>query len=608
MASINDIVNIDSRKGDIAAGGGDAGALNIETKPLETLGLYQNYYNNTVYNQTVKDRDTKLSEIAKVSAIDANNLFGKDKDFLVSKLNNLRDFATQYAKNPNLTIDDQLKWQTALSDVNNDYLSGKQRALSYQSQLNDLNTNHSGEEKDILLKELNDKFANTDITTPISTGTGYKPVAVNVPPPSTIEGNTLLNGANQVVDAKWKVYNPLANAAMASSTVLGINSLSDGLKGTEAALQSTSSGTAQMWSGMTDSFNSVLTGKNVDGTYKYFDANGAFQLDKFKTDNAGNTAIMQPFNSLMGLNAYSQQKKQELAQGLYSDKGIQYKAPSNLTQDMFDAGIVNFSPNGIKPEQLVQAGMYQHYLGDTVNKEYKKTGLGIEQQQADATTMNAKTNAGRLGLEWKKFDFDKDKWASTQTGTEEMKSGALERAKRIYGDLSKLADKNGTISPDKVRQLNTEQLKYLGSEQTVESNAGVKSSVYVPLNFKDKDGVNLETAIQLVNGEIKIIRPIGKSTTLERTSSGGYAGNWDNSRSTNITNTATNILNEQLKTAGSKELNSYAPIDYAGSDGSSTKEIPTTTTSTKTVTEDVLMKGAKMYKMTLADYKKSIGL
>lgn len=408
MATINDIVNLDSRRGDVAAGGGDAGAFQVDTRPLQTLGLYTNLYNKTLYEQTVQDRDTKLAQVAKLSDIDANNLFGKDKEYLVKKLNNLRDFATQYAKNPNLTIDDQLKWQTALSDVNNDYLSGKQRALSYQTQLNDLNTSHSGQEKEILLKELNDKFNNTDISTPISTGTGYKPVSVELPAPATLTFNTLKNGANEMVDVKSTVYNPMANAALASASVLGVSSLAKGLTGTEAELQQTANGEAQHWAGMTDAFNSVLTAKDANGGYKYFDANGQFLADKFKTENAANTAIMQPYNALVNLNTYSTQKKQEIANGIYTDKGISYKAPETLTPEMFDAGIVNFTPNGISKEQLAQGGMFQKYVGDQNVKTFKETGLGIAQQNADTARMNARTNQGELQQKKEEFKYKKE--------------------------------------------------------------------------------------------------------------------------------------------------------------------------------------------------------
>lgn len=392
MATINDIVNLDNYKGDVAAGGGDAGAFNIDTRPLQQLGLYTNFYNKTVYDQTIQDRDKKIKEISAIADIDLNNLYGKDKELITKNLANLTAFATEYAKNPNITVQDQLKWQTALGTVQNDYMSGKQRSLAYHAQLNDINTNHSGAEKDILTNELNEKFNSTDISTPISTGTGYKPVAVDVPPPQTIEGNNLLNMANSIVDAKWSVYNPSSNAALASSTVLGLNNLRTGLTGTSANLQDIANGAAQQWAGMTNAFNATITAKNVDGTYKYFDAQGNFDANKFQTENASNTAVMQPYNALVNLNQYSTQKKNEVAQGVYSDKGITYKAPPNLTPNMFDAGIINFSPDGITPDQLVQAGMFQKYVGDRVVKTFKETGLGISQQ-------NANTATGRLNEE-----------------------------------------------------------------------------------------------------------------------------------------------------------------------------------------------------------------
>lgn len=408
MATINDIVNLDSRKGDVAAGGGDAGAFQIDTRPLETLGLYTNLYNQTLYRQTVQDKDEKIKELAKISDIDANNLVGKDKDYLVKKLNNLRQFAVEYAKNPNLTIDDQLKWQTALSDVKNDYDSGKQRALVYHTRLDSINTNDFGDPQKIKLKELNDEFQNTDITTQLSTGTGYKPVSVDLPAPATLTFNTLKNGANEVVDVKSTVYNPKANAAIASAGVLGVGSLFKGLTGTEADLQATANGEAQHWAGMVDAFNSVLTAKNSDGAYKYFDANGQFLSDKFKTDNAANTAIMQPYNALVNLNTYSTQKKQEIANGVYTDKGVSYQAPANLTPDMFDAGIVKFTPDGVSKEQLAQGGMFQKYLGDQNVKTFKETGLGIQQQNADTARMNARTNQAELGLKREEFKYKKE--------------------------------------------------------------------------------------------------------------------------------------------------------------------------------------------------------
>lgn len=571
MATINDIVNLDNYKGDVAAGGGDAGAFNIDTRPLQQLGLYTNFYNKTVYDQTIQDRDQKIKEISAVADIDLNNLQGKDKELITKNLANLTAFATEYAKNPNITVQDQLKWQTALGTVQNDYMSGKQRSLAYHAQLNDINSNHSGAEKDILTNELNEKFNSTDISTPISTGTGYKPVAVDVPPPQTIEGNNLLNMANSIVDAKWSVYNPSSNAALASSTVLGLNNLRTGLTGTSANLQDIANGAAQQWAGMTNAFNATITAKNVDGTYKYFDAQGNFDANKFQTENASNTAVMQPYNALVNLNQYSTQKKNEVAQGVYSDKGITYKAPPSLTPNMFDAGIINFSPDGITPDQLVQAGMFQKYVGDRVIKTFKETGLGISQQNANTARQNADTNSGELALKREQFKYQKehpnaDKPAKADTTLETpaiLFGNHVARLKKIFSN-----PKNETeiVSVNAIDKDTKEALgindKNIGD---IESVTYRKDGSYA-INFKndeitDENGVKVKqkpivgTIEQLKQGYIDAVR--GGNTNaqgFQEKSESGFSSNfggfvdgkqiWDNWDAKSANNNSQGALTE----------------------------------------------------------------
>lgn len=521
MATVNDIVNIDSRRGDVAAGGGDAGVFQIDTRPLETLGLYTNFYNQTVYRQTVRDRDAKLQEVAKLSQIDVNNLVGKDKNYLVKKLNNLRSFATQYAKNPNLTIDDQLKWQTALSNVKDDYDSGKARALTYQSRLNDINTNYSGEQKNIKLRELENDFQNTDIATQLSSGTGYKPVSIELPAPATLTFNTLKNGANEVVDVKSTVYNPQANAALGAASVIGVSSLSKGLSGTEEELQATANGEAQHWAGMTDAFNSVLTAKDVNGNYKYFDTNGTFIEDKFKRDNAGNIAIMQPFNALKNLSNYSLQKKQEISQGIYSDKGITYQAPPNLTSDMFDAGIITFTQDGITKDQLANGGIFQKFVGDQNIKKYSKTGLGIAQQQANTASRNADTNAGRLGLAREEFKYKKEHPdAKTPKGETTLETPAIlfgDHVQRLKDKFSKTPNKDALVVKPNAIDKDTRAALNINDDLPYIDNVTYRKDGSYVINYKnnkrkDENGNDVEqqpivgTIEQLKQGYINSVR------------------------------------------------------------------------------------------------------
>lgn len=549
MATVGEVLQADSFGGNADLGGAISSPVKIDTNPLQQLALYTNFYNKTLYEQTIADRNAKIAEVSKVADINLNNVWGKDKQDMTDSLNQLKAKAAEYAKNPNRSVSDELDWQTSIGDVMNKYNSAKQRALVYNQQYNDINSGADPTEtKQIKIDDLNKRFDQTGIDTPMTLGTGYKPVNINLPAPQTASVDVLkvTDNKNLITSNKVTYFDPSANSALASNAIIGLSSLQNGLSGVDKNLQNTADGEAQVWAGMKDAFNSVLASKNSDGSYKYFDANNKFLQDKFETDNASNTAIMTPYKAMQGMNAYSQQKINEINQGVFSDGGINYHAPATIKTDNFKAGLINFTPDGIGADKLALAGIYNKYLGDANDKKATKLGLGIEQQNANSESSNA-------AVKWANLKLDKDKWKASQSvGTDAMQNTALDKAKRIYSEMAALADKNGVISPDKVRQLNVEQLKYLGVEQPTEvDNNGVKTQVsgYKPLSLTDKNGNVLPVAIQLQNGQIKVL----KNAQQSESGSGSYKGTFDPTSSTNITNMATNILNEQVKNASGKQ-------------------------------------------------------
>lgn len=560
MATVQDILQADSFAGNANLGGANAPAIQIDTKPLQQLALYTMFYNKTLYDQAVQDRDAKIKEVADVSKIDLNNVWGKDKDEMANDLNNLKIKAAEYAKKDTRSVQDELDWQTSIGDVMNKYNSAKQRAVTYQSQIDDANKNYSGKERDIRIKDINDRFNNSDISTPISSATGYKPVGINIPNPVTSTVDVFKTDANKNLLGKNEVtfFNTLASTPVALNAVNGIHSLMNSVTGVDKDLQSTANGEMQTWMGMNDTLNAVIAAKDKDtGKYKYFDDNGKFLWNQFQQDNASNSAIMAPMNSIMRLRDYSTQHDQELSQGVFSDNGVNYGAPSSIDKNTFKAGMINITPDGLQPQQLGLAAMYSTFEGDKNKKDVTKLGLGIEQQKA-----NSESSKAALG--WANLKLDKDKWKATQTvGTDAMQNTALDKAKRIYNEMAALADKNGVISPDKVRQLNSEQLKYLGTMQPKEVDAnGVTTQAggFMPLTFKDKK----HYAIQLQNGQIKVL----EGDKITQTESGSYHvdkdGGFNPQMSTNITNMATNILNEQVENAsGKQEDASYNAVNTA---------------------------------------------
>lgn len=158
------------------------------------------------------------------------------------------------------------------------------------------------------------------------------------------------------------------------------------------------------------------------------------------------------------------------------------------------------------------------------------------------------------------LNFNKEKWTEATTGGETVKNGAMIRATRILEDLRKLSKfNNGIIGPDQIRKLTQEQLKYLGTNVVETSDTGVPRNVFKPLEFDPKT----EYAIQVFkDGRVMVMKPKDGETKLEVLDGGRkYVGLWDNTKSTNLTYVATNIVNEQLEKAGAKELNAYLPID-----------------------------------------------
>lgn len=160
----------------------------------------------------------------------------------------------------------------------------------------------------------------------------------------------------------------------------------------------------------------------------------------------------------------------------------------------------------------------------------------------------------KLGIEGKKANAQIDLWKSKTNGTTQAKNGALTFAGDLYGQMQKLAT-NNIITPDKLRQLTKEQLKYLGTyrEQT-KGDITTKGLEELKLGAND--------IIELDNGKIKVMR----DAKYDKKSS-KWIGKWDNTATTTVTNVATNRVNEENQLSGGKEVNNYIGIDSGEDDG-----------------------------------------
>jgi hypothetical protein len=160
----------------------------------------------------------------------------------------------------------------------------------------------------------------------------------------------------------------------------------------------------------------------------------------------------------------------------------------------------------------------------------QKGKLGVEQEN--------------LGLQWwkaKNVDLPKakaqmDLWKSNTIGGDEQKNAALGFTQGIMSQLEAIGtpkDKNGAyiITPNKVRQMSAEQLKYLGTSLPADANTG-RAAGLNPLDISDKDAIEV-----LPNGQIKVL------TNAHQLADGHWAGKYDQTKNTSVQN----IMNKQDK-------------------------------------------------------------
>lgn len=605
--------NFSDYRGDVGLGSGGFGVIGIDVKPLENLGIYTTLYNKDKWTKEKNDTDARVKELADLSNISLNDLRTKDRDQATKEFSTLLQKATEYArkipKNNQEKLENELQWQTEYGKFKNNFNSGKARAVTYAKRYSDImGGTQDAKAKDAELSILNKEFDDTGIETPISATSKFKTSSLDIPPPIVQKMETISIGDNQDVQFEIGYYNPKTNSGSTDATILGIqklypkegtseyNLLSDAEKN-QAKIQATVESGASVWVDATSPLNSVL--KN------YVGADGVFDATSFENDNASNTTLMNAYNALKNYDNYNRQKYEQGKSGVFSDKGLSVKLPENVNPDDFKVGFVDFA-KGVNANQLVQSGRFAKYTGDTFTKKLTQTDNAIQRQRIaqDDRQLNETIRHNKAGefLQGKELKNQEDKWKAAQTGGQTQVNGAMERAKRIYGDMVKLADSNGVITPDKLRQLNVEQLKYLGIEvpQERDPTTGtiISAGGFKPLDLSSPDPKKPSNyVIQLVDGQIKVLKD------AKHEGNGVYTGQFDNTKSTTLYNIGTNILNEELKNSGSKELNAYFGVDVtngitSNTDGGSTTVSGTTQSSSTTPTQSRKGKDGKTYTST----------
>lgn len=582
-----------SYEGNAGLGGGSFGVGKIDTTPLEDLAKYTMLYNRAEYEQKQKDAEAAAKEIADATSYDLTTSIPKDAKLLQEKYDKLQSFMRE---NPDaINYRNKELWtqyKTMRNDLENDLRGAKVRDLMNKVRQKEVADQTTPELKSYLQTKLDEEIDKTDIRTPIKWSSQFDiaPVAITAAPIKKVQTTEI--GKNIIGQESWELPDMDALNNRAITTATGLDNLTNfesqewfkALTPQEQA-QVREQNKAQQASGKLEPvesatyFNQAL--KSLDQSYYITDAAGNKTLDINKIKQSNNSILSGVTEQVDIYNRKMDEMVNAISKGYFKDQFGNQLHFGNDASGLKESSYKKINLNdGLQPEELIKMRM----LGITPPPE-RTIKITQTDQQLDQAKLaeTIRHNKASEGIDWGQLKLAKDKWQQSMTGGETVKNGAMERAKRIYEDLRKIADKNGTISPDKIRLLNVEQLKYLGIEQVDQSTTGVAKSIFTPLTFTPDN----EYAIQLDNGQVNVMKP-KDGKRLGKTSTGGFSGDWDNTKSTNIFNIATNILNEELTKAGTKELNSYMPIDLStggvsvNTTGATTNVSGSTTTETKT--------------------------
>jgi hypothetical protein len=559
------------------AGLGEVGGnpVRIDTRPLMELAAYSFEYNKAAYFQKQREIEGQAKQLADMTAYDLTTAIPKDREEIQKGYNELFD----YVRNNPTVLDYKnnqkgwMEYNKKKSDFENKLSGGKSRSVLYQVRQKEIADATSPAMKAYLQKQLDEEANSTSLDTPLKHTNQFDLTPVEVTAPTMIKFDVTKVGSMFNANRTFVLPDMTNVAAQASAKALGLLRNPIDENSTELEKQQFEAQSASGKLEPVESANNIST-VLADSRYKdpkFLKDDGSIDVEAVIKDNSGNGLVSGVLGSIKQYNDKMDEMQAQIRSGYFQDKLGKVLSFGQDGLKESDYSKIDIS-DGVTPEELLKVRILGLAPAPSYTTKLDQTNAAIAQQNANTSSgqlaETIRNNKAKLALDSKEFKLNEDKWKATQVGGTTQINGAMVKAKRIYADMLKLADKNGVISPDKVRQLNAEQLKYLGVEQVETSETGVPRSIYKSLDLSttDKDGKKVtEYAIQLVDGQIKVLKAAEKNDgKLIQKPSGSYEGMFDPSKSTNVYNVGTNILNEQLKTAGSKEFNTYSDLEGGG--------------------------------------------
>jgi len=404
LATVNEIMNIDSYVGNAALGGANEIAINIDTKPIQQLAAYTLMYNKSQYDQRQKDADEKIKELGKLTKFDAINGLPKDVDAVKAAKLKLQELSTKFASeipgSPKQKQESWLKFQQEKAEVEKLLNSANARDIKLKAYIDatQIDKDLTTEQKELNIKEAQKLFDETDVfTLPVIPETKITTPKVGAPVYDEVQYFKEDASGNMVIDETRNEYSFTGNAKMG---YLEANDLIDPTlpaNATEqqkaeyeqkklAFKQSKMGGWKTATQFLGDAFNNpnykktvTTTGINVMGAAPTTALAEEVDVEKIKATNplaGGIIQLGEAYNDAI-------QKKIERLEKQQYDNSITGKkplftqgqdTPENLKKLLIDV------TKPLSPEQLVALARFEQARPDKVDMKLIQTDNAIQRE------------------------------------------------------------------------------------------------------------------------------------------------------------------------------------------------------------------------------------
>lgn len=586
MASISDITQGASYRGEAALGGALGVGVVLDTAPLQRLATFTYYRDRDMWEK--KNADDKLAA-DKIAAITGFDITSPLKPFSEDLKNELASIQSYVRDNPDALVygRNPQKFQE-LSNKINQFANKRKGATAndvlYNAQKSAIEKISDPQTKELRRRELDVKVdrlfgegLERAYNTQIDALPDLKPSDYEIPTAAItsrsfidVDPNSNTEITVEYVDMDDLISKSEITAASPAETV-NVEGLSPEEQQIEREKANLGGSKRRGLQKIASEFNPLLE--------QWQAANPNIDINTVDPKDLPSGTISDIVRSIKSVNNQIDEVNGYIARGKIVDKG------GFVKQNPY--GKINIA-DGLTEAEVVMMKSIQANGNSLIKKVDKQI------QQTDNAIQLEKIRADKA-LGWANLNWDKDKFKLQTQGSEEVKNGATIFAERIYNELKSIADENGIITPSKLRRLTNEQRKYLGyDKEDIDKKTGTVIRGLKPIELTPQDETNKKKgvdAIQLVNGQIKVLK------NARLTPDGKYwEGLFDETRTTTVSNIATNRLNEQLAKAGTKELNSYLPLDQGNIEVQSTTSGGGTTMSGSSSTGGGLSKKAGDWK------------